>query len=299
MIYEIPGFGGTHRPRAAICNVSAAGPAKVKPSSFVCCSAAIANGGIMFMLTAPPTAHAAQAGAGDDSVYRRELSHRPAADTLDLPPATARAAGRACGCRSTIPIRSAAAGALRPTRSISAISSSSICMPIPLRTCTSTGQASGARSRGAGPSRFCRFLVCENGRRAGARWAAPLVRGGVQPARRRRLPRRLWDRQTGQIDPEVAKTWERYDIRLILLRNWSRAESLKLAGKLHIITGELDTFYLDGAVRKLKETLQELGSDAVVEIQPGKGHSDILTSELGRRIRQEMTARYRQFHPAG
>ncbi len=33
-------------------------------------------------------------------------------------------------------------------------------------------------------------------------------------------PRRLWDRATGTIDPEVAKTWEGYDIRRVLERNW-------------------------------------------------------------------------------
>jgi hypothetical protein len=109
------------------------------------------------------------------------------------------------------------------------------------------------------------------------------------------LPRKLWDRRTGQIDPAVAKVWEKYDIRLILLRNWPSLAP-KLSGKLHVITGEFDTFYLDGAVRKLGETLKELGSDAIVEIQPGKGHSDILTPEFVRRVRLEMSARFRQFH---
>jgi S-formylglutathione hydrolase FrmB len=110
------------------------------------------------------------------------------------------------------------------------------------------------------------------------------------------LPRRLWDRQTGQIDSAVAKSWEKYDIRLVLQQNWSTLGP-QLAGKLNIITGALDTFYLDGATRRLKETLHQLGSDVVVEIQPGKGHSDILTADLGRRIRQEMSAQFRKHHP--
>src|SRR5262249_28415125 len=33
-------------------------------------------------------------------------------------------------------------------------------------------------------------------------------------------PRRLWDRATGAVDPEVARAWQRYDIRLILERSW-------------------------------------------------------------------------------
>ncbi|HVU88517.1 MAG TPA: alpha/beta hydrolase [Pirellulales bacterium] len=109
------------------------------------------------------------------------------------------------------------------------------------------------------------------------------------------LPQKLWDRQTGQIDPVVAKSWEKYDIRLILERNWPTLGP-RLAGKLNIITGELDTFYLDGAVRKLKVSLETLGSDAIVEILPGKGHS-LRNREIEQRIVREMSAKFRQAHP--
>lgn len=104
-------------------------------------------------------------------------------------------------------------------------------------------------------------------------------------------PRRLWDRETGVIDPDVARTWEAYDIRLVLERNWSELGP-KLKGKLHVYTGDEDTFYLDGAVVLLKELLDRLGSDAVVEIQPGKDHGSILTPELRDRFRLEMARVY-------
>ena len=71
-------------------------------------------------------------------------------------------------------------------------------------------------------------------------------------------PRPLWDRATGAIDPEVAKAWEAYDIRLVLERNWTTLGP-KLAGKLHVITAELDTFYLEGAVKLLKAVAREPG----------------------------------------
>jgi hypothetical protein len=105
------------------------------------------------------------------------------------------------------------------------------------------------------------------------------------------LPKKLWDRKTGRIDPEVARAWQDYDIRLRLERNW-RELGPKLQGKLHIITGELDTFYLEGAVRLLGETLKKLGSDAVVEIVPGKDHGSVVTQELQTRIRREMSAAF-------
>jgi WD40 repeat protein len=71
-------------------------------------------------------------------------------------------------------------------------------------------------------------------------------------------PRRLWDRTTGKIDPEVAKTWERYDIRLILERNWASLGP-KLAGKLRVYMGSEDNFYLEGATILLKEDAGEAG----------------------------------------
>jgi len=79
----------------------------------------------------------------------------------------------------------------------------------------------------------------------------------------------------------------------VLERNWATLGP-KLKGKLHVITGGLDTFYLEGAVKLLKETLERLGSDAVVEIHPGKDHGTVMTRELRDRIGREMMAKYRR-----
>lgn len=85
-------------------------------------------------------------------------------------------------------------------------------------------------------------------------------------------PRPLFDRDTGDVDPVTARAWEAYDIRLVLERNWA-TRGPRLAGKLHVFAGELDTFYLEGAVRLLKESLDRLGSDAEVVIEPGMAHT--------------------------
>ena len=106
-------------------------------------------------------------------------------------------------------------------------------------------------------------------------------------------PMLLWDRKSGRVDAKVAQTWKKYDIRLILEKNWADLEP-KLKGKLNIITGELDTFYLEGAVRLLKKSLVDLGSDAVVEIHPGKTHGSVLTREVRDRIYDEMVASFRK-----
>jgi S-formylglutathione hydrolase FrmB len=105
-------------------------------------------------------------------------------------------------------------------------------------------------------------------------------------------PQRLWDRTTGAVDPTVAKAWERYDIRLVLERNW-KALGPKLAGKLHAFTGTEDTFYLDGPARLLKDALAGLKSDAVVELVPKKHHGNLVDAAMRKRMNEEMAAAHR------
>jgi len=109
-------------------------------------------------------------------------------------------------------------------------------------------------------------------------------------------PRLLWDRTTGQIDAETAKSWERYDIRLTLERNW-KTLGPKLAGKLHVYVGADDNFYLEGAVGLLQQSLMKLGSDARVEIFPGKDHRTLMDRTLRQRIAREMADQFRRHNP--
>lgn len=89
-------------------------------------------------------------------------------------------------------------------------------------------------------------------------------------------PRPLFDRATGNVDPETAKAWEPYDITLKIRREW-KTLSPKLVGKLHVYGGDADNFFLDGAVAKLAATLKELDPDnaikAEVKIIPGMQHA--------------------------
>lgn len=100
-------------------------------------------------------------------------------------------------------------------------------------------------------------------------------------------PLKLYDRETGNINPEVAESWKAYDIRLILEANWKQL-SPRLDGKIHIFMGDQDTFYLDGATILLKKSLDQLGGNSVVEIHPGKNHSTLISKALLMRIRKEM-----------
>ena len=69
-------------------------------------------------------------------------------------------------------------------------------------------------------------------------------------------PKRIWDKMTGEIDPQVAAYWrEHYDLRHILQRDWPRLGP-KLKGKIHIYTGDMDNFYLNNAVYLMEEFLE-------------------------------------------
>lgn len=101
-------------------------------------------------------------------------------------------------------------------------------------------------------------------------------------------PLRLWDRKTGKIDADVVKAWRRYDIVDKLQREWP-ALGPKLAGKITVIMGEEDNFYLNGATRRLKDAMVKLGSDARVFLVPGKDHGTILFSAPFRKMLGEMS----------
>lgn len=88
-------------------------------------------------------------------------------------------------------------------------------------------------------------------------------------------PMKLFDRETGEINRDVLASWKKYDIVLQLKQNWDELKD-KLAGKIRIYIGTLDTFRLEGAVKLAKEELEKLGSDAEIVIIEGRNHGSIL-----------------------
>ncbi len=69
-------------------------------------------------------------------------------------------------------------------------------------------------------------------------------------------PTRLWDKYTGEINPEVAKYWkENYDLRYILERDWNQIGG-KLEGKINIYCGDMDNYYLNNAVYLMEDFLE-------------------------------------------
>jgi enterochelin esterase-like enzyme len=65
-------------------------------------------------------------------------------------------------------------------------------------------------------------------------------------------PALLFDRDTGAVNPKVVAYWrDHYDIAYRLQQDWPKLEP-DLDGKIHVMVGTADTYYLDGAVHKLQ-----------------------------------------------
>jgi S-formylglutathione hydrolase FrmB len=107
-------------------------------------------------------------------------------------------------------------------------------------------------------------------------------------------PQQLFDRVTGQIDPNVARYWEaHYDIVRTLRDEWPTVGP-QLRGKLHVVVGSWDTFQLERGVMRLRDALANLPDNgAHVEIVPQRTHMDLYRGPNGgltARIDREMTA---------
>jgi hypothetical protein len=87
------------------------------------------------------------------------------------------------------------------------------------------------------------------------------------------LPVPLFDPITGKIDHAAATEWRKYDLRMILEKNWKNLAP-KLRGKLHITAGEADRFFLNNAVHLLDEFLAKADPpfEGSIIYGPGKGH---------------------------
>ena len=85
-------------------------------------------------------------------------------------------------------------------------------------------------------------------------------------------PAEAWNWSTGYVHPEVIEHWKQYDISHVLGTEWSELGP-KLAGKIHVVMGDKDTFYLEGATHRLADRLAELGSDAQIHFIPNASHN--------------------------
>jgi S-formylglutathione hydrolase FrmB len=90
-------------------------------------------------------------------------------------------------------------------------------------------------------------------------------------------PEEMFNRATGDVDPAVVQYWhDHYDIAYLVKTNWSTLGP-DLDGKIHLIVGTADTFYLDGAAHKLQSVLDDLHAKSDFRFLPDKTHFDLYT----------------------
>lgn len=71
-------------------------------------------------------------------------------------------------------------------------------------------------------------------------------------------PQRIFNKETGVIDPAVASYWrDHYDLAHIIQRDW-KTLGPKLTGKIHLYVGDMDTYYLNNAVYLAEDMLKSL-----------------------------------------
>jgi enterochelin esterase-like enzyme len=100
-------------------------------------------------------------------------------------------------------------------------------------------------------------------------------------------PMPLFNRITGEIDPQVAEAWEKYDIARTLRQSW-RELGPQLNGKIHLYVGTADNYYLEEPARLLQQTIRELGGKAIFVFLPDRTHSDVYDNGVAEQIWQEM-----------
>lgn len=88
------------------------------------------------------------------------------------------------------------------------------------------------------------------------------------------LPQPLFHPKTGEINPDVAEHWRKYDLKHVVETNWETLGP-KIQGKIWVWMGDMDEFYLNPAMRAFDEMLKKMQnptSDAIIEFSPMSGH---------------------------
>jgi hypothetical protein len=90
------------------------------------------------------------------------------------------------------------------------------------------------------------------------------------------LPVPLWDGKTGAIDKSVLDHWRKYDLKLVVEKNWKDLGPKLAGGKVNIWVGDADDYFLNAAVRRLKASTDRFTNpkfDGTILIEAQKGHT--------------------------
>jgi hypothetical protein len=114
---------------------------------------------------------------------------------------------------------------------------------------------------------------------SGGQWGAWNAAYGPRGEDGRPVP--LWNPRTGVIDRTAADHWKKYDLRLVIEKNWQTLGP-QLRGKLHVWVGDTDDYFLNNAVSRLDGFLATArpAYEGSITFGPRKGHCWMGISEL-------------------
>jgi len=112
-------------------------------------------------------------------------------------------------------------------------------------------------------------------------------------------PKRIWDKQTGDIDHGVADYWKaHFDLRNILETNWATLGP-KVANKINLYVGDADTYYLNMGVHELNDFLTKADDPkwtGEIVFQPMAPHC---WGPRGAELTDKIVAQILKYAPAG
>jgi S-formylglutathione hydrolase FrmB len=88
-------------------------------------------------------------------------------------------------------------------------------------------------------------------------------------------PEQMFDHVTGAVHPDVVAYWRaHYDLAHIVETTWAE-RGADLKGKIHLLVGTADTFYLDGAAHKFEAVLTKVNAEPHFSYLQDRTHFDL------------------------
>jgi hypothetical protein len=111
-------------------------------------------------------------------------------------------------------------------------------------------------------------------------------------------PKRIWDKQTGAIDKAVAETWKKYDLLNVLKTNWPTLGP-RVANKINVYVGDMDSYYLNDAVENLNDFLSKADNPKWTGEIVFQRRAPHCWGPRAPELLQKMTAQIEKYAPGG
>jgi hypothetical protein len=139
-------------------------------------------------------------------------------------------------------------------------------------------------------------LVVGDKSRSGGQW--DIWEATYSPVGPDGYPKRIWNKRTGEIDRDVAERWNSYDMLHILQSNWPTLGP-KVANKLHVYVGDMDSYYLNNAVETLNDFLSKADNPKFTGEVVFERRAPHCWGPRPAELLQKMTAQIEKVAPAG